>query len=141
MSYSQPIKWVTKVQQHFLLRYFKPWSVPRSVLGTDPNWTSPTVTVWLIDVCFHSVWRTVKSLAGGISSFRLWQHKQFLLLGSTGCGLLEGFVDRKTHRGKLLHSCGSTGARIRQRIDQIRTKNYFVLTERKMYPPSRTQGG
>lgn len=32
-------------------------------------------------------------------------------------------------------------ARRRPGIDQIRTKKHFVLTERKMYPLSRTQGG
>lgn len=44
------------------------------MLGTDPNWTSPTVTVWLIDVCFNSVWRTV-NLSG-------WRDKLFQALAT-----------------------------------------------------------
>lgn len=92
----------------------------------------PTVTVWLIDVRFNSVWRTVQLSGWRDNPFRLQQREQFLFVGSVGCGPLVGFGDRKTHTGKLLHTCGSTGASRRRGIDQIRAKNYFDLTERKM---------
>lgn len=56
----------------------------------------PTVTVWLIDVRFNSVWRTVQLSGWRDNPFRLQQREQFLFVGSVGGLLWDSVTERHT---------------------------------------------